>query len=339
MPGSNSLTRSDYRPLADFALWLLVLCGLRLLIGLVEVPVAMIPISSLAVSVLFVAAPVIALFRGAAFPWTWKSSLVAVLVGVGLQLGTFVLMRQVRVPMVAGIVDSLGQAGLITWCLGVGGLLSASLRDKNMLVPIAIFLALFDIWLVFVPEGPVGQIARGTQENLARIAYHIPAVATRSSGGFARNLAYIGPADFLFLGMFFVALFKFKLRTKATARAMVPALALYLLVVLLFPGVHVGPITLGALPALLPIGAVVLGVNWREFKMTQEEVVTTVVLVVLGACILVWRFKVNADSPPAPLPTGPSQGEQAPPGLPDSGPRDPRPSQSPDAPTNRPDLL
>ena len=204
MPGSKSITRSDYRPLADFALWLLVLCGLRLLIGLVEVPVAMIPLSSLAVSVLFVAAPVIALFRGAAFPWTWKSSLVAVLVGVGLQLGTFVLMRQVRVPMVAGIVDSLGQAGLITWCLGVGGLLSASLRDKNMLVPIAIFLALFDIWLVFVPEGPVGQIARGTQENLARIAYHIPAVATRSSGGFARNLAYIGPADFLFLGMFCV---------------------------------------------------------------------------------------------------------------------------------------
>ena len=55
-----------------------------MLIGLVEVPVAMIPLSSLAVSVLFVAAPVIALFRGAAFPWTWKSSLVAVLVELRL---------------------------------------------------------------------------------------------------------------------------------------------------------------------------------------------------------------------------------------------------------------
>jgi hypothetical protein len=339
LPGSSNSPVSDKRPLVDFALWLLALCGLRLMIGWVEVPVAMIPWASLAVSVLFVAAPVIALFRGATFPWTWKSSLVAVLVGVGIQLGSFFLMRQVRVPMVAGIVDSMGQAGLITWCLGVGGLLSASLRDKNMLVPIAIFLALFDIWLVFVPEGPVGQIARGTQVNLAKIAYHIPAVATQSSGGFARNLAYIGPADFLFLGMFFVALFKFKLRTKETARAMVPALALYLLVVLIFPGVHVGPITLGALPALLPIGAVVLGVNWREFKMIQEEVITTVVLVVLGVAILVWRFKVNAESPPAPLPTGPSPAEQAPPGSPDSGPRDPRPSPPPGAPASKSNLL
>jgi len=295
LPGSKS-----FAPIRDFALWLFALCVLRLLIGLVEIPRAAIPLASLAVSVLFVAAPVIALFRGAAFPWTWKSSLVAVIVGVGIQVSAMVLVPQMRVPIVAGLLDSLGQAGLITWCLGVGGLLSAALRDRNMLVPIAVFLALFDIWLVFVPEGPVGQIARGSQVNLARIAYHIPAPAAQSSGGFARNLAYIGPADFLFLGMFFVALFKFKLRTRETAWAMVPALAIYLLVVLVFPTTRIGPVVLGALPALLPIGAVVLAVNWREFKMTRDEIWTTLVLVVLGTAVLIWRFKVNADLPPRP---------------------------------------
>ena len=116
MPGSKS-----FAPIRDFALWLVALCVLRLLIGLVEIPRAAIPLASLAVSVLFVAAPVIALFRGAAFPWTWKSSLVAVIVGVGIQVSAMVLVPQMRVPIVAGLLDSLGQAGLITWCLGVGG--------------------------------------------------------------------------------------------------------------------------------------------------------------------------------------------------------------------------
>jgi hypothetical protein len=104
----------------------------------------------------------------------------------------------------------------------------------------------------------------------------------------------MGPADPLFLGMFFYAVHKFQMRAKETLLWMVPALALYLVVVLAFGSKTFFGISLGALPALVPIGAVLVLVNRKEFHLTREERISTIGVAVLCvaaivAAFIVWR--------------------------------------------------
>jgi hypothetical protein len=203
-----------------------------------------------------------------------------------------------------GLAASLaGQAGLLMWCLGLGCLLALALKDQNLLIPIAVFLALFDIWLVFAPDGPVGQIARGNQEQLAQIAYSVPRPASAPTGGRPQPLAYIGPADFMFSAMFFAALYRFGLDVRRTAQWLAPVLVAYLLLALLAGDVSIGPIRLAALPALLPIAAVVLAVNGRHFRLTRDEWTSTAVLGGLMLAFVVWRFSVTAEPVPPPTPS------------------------------------
>jgi hypothetical protein len=194
--------------------------------------------------------------------------------------------------------------------MGVGAGLACLLKDRNMLLPIAAFLALFDMWLVFAPEGVVGKIARGNQESLAKVAYTIPRIADSQAEpgaaphGFAQAFAFVGPADLLFLAMFFVALYRFEMRTKVTLRAMIPVLIAYLAVVIFLKDAWIGPIRLAALPALLPIGLTVLWVNRREFKLLPDERNITIALLALGIPFVAWRIAVSQpEAGPEPVPT------------------------------------
>lgn len=269
------------------------LAALRLIIGLLPIPIRFLPLSTIIVSIIFVVTPIAALFAAAAYPWQRRTAFVAIVMGAGTQFLVQFVLKNKFDPLTSGVLTALGQIGLIGWCLGLGALLVTALKDKNMILPIAVFLGLFDIWLVFVPEGIAGQVARGNQEPLKSIAYSVPKPAAEVQGGFAAPMLYIGPADFLFMAMFFVALYRFKMRTRRTGVAMAPTMAAYLLTVLIFSDVSIGPIRLGALPALVPIGLVVLGVNWREFDMTKEEKQTTVAILILGILLLAWRFWAN----------------------------------------------
>ena len=146
---------------------------------------------------------------------------------------------------------------------------------------------------MFVPEGPVGKIARGNQEALVRIAYSVPKIGTVSHGGHAESLAFVGPADFMFLAMFFVALYRFQMRTRETLLAIVPVLAGYLSIVLLAGHVSFGPVSLAAMPALLPIGATVLIVNRREFKLTKDEKYSSFLIIGVGLAVVTWRMSLH----------------------------------------------
>ncbi|RYG38790.1 hypothetical protein EON81_02635 [bacterium] len=287
---------AEIQPLFRFGYAMALLGALRMMVGLVSIPRASLEAASIVISVIFVIVPIAAIFMAAAYRWERQSAMVAIGVGVACQFLLGLAVKNAPDPLSAGFLMAGSQIGLISWCLGVGALLVSALKDKNMILPIAIFLGLFDIWLVFVPEGIAGQVARGNQEPLKRIAYSVPAPAAESQGGQAVSMLYIGPADFLFMAMFFVALYRFKMRTRATAIAMLPTMAAYLLVVLVFSDKSIGPIRLGALPALVPIGMVVLGVNWREFKLTKDEKLTTVVLFIIGIALLAWRFWVNREA-------------------------------------------
>lgn len=321
-PNPNATPGSDHG-LRDFFLVMLGLIALRLVIGTVSIPVAAVVPASLLVSIVFVAAPIYALFRASSIRWTWGKAALFLVGGLIVwSTGPLLAGGLKSSPFAMGLVVGISQQAIVGWCLAIGAMIALLLKDRNLLLPVAIFLALFDLWLVFAPEGVVNQtVVKGSGQALQAIGYQIPKPQTVATGGYAAPMAYVGPADYLFLAMFFVALFRFDMRTRKTFQVSVPVLAIYLLVVLLFGWVSLGPIRLGALPALVPIGAVVLIVNRKEFKLSKDELQATVALAVLGSAFVTWR--IFASPPPAPRPeTSPSVTAPADPGSP------PRPATS-----------
>jgi hypothetical protein len=273
---------------------------LRLVIGFARLPDSVLPITSIVVSVLFIAIPILGFYRGASFPWGWKAAVAAIVGGAAVQFLFALAARSVAMPFLSACLMAFSQTGLLLWCFGIGALLASVLKDKNLILPVSIFLALFDIWLVFAPEGVASQAVSGSRPELTRImenmSYRVPL-----PGGFAKPMAYVGPADFLFIAMFFVALFRFKMRTRETFIALVPTLAVYLLIVLTFADVVIGPFRLGGLPALLPIGAVILAVNWKEFKLTRDEMIATIAVFVIGSAVVTWRLVVSHNRTESPV--------------------------------------
>ncbi len=291
--------RPDPSRLRLFGVALVVLAFLRVAVGYVAVPAGLLGAASVAATALFMVLPILALFAGAGHRWDLRQAIAIVVLGVVFQAGGTTLAHAAASPAVGGFLFALGQVGLVVWCMGVGAALACLLKDRNMLLPIAVFLSLFDTWLVFAPEGFVSRSLASTSSALPSVAYAVPKVAAVSAlpeeaaNGFAQNLAYVGPADLLFLAMFFTALYRFEMRPRATFLAIVPVLTAYLAVVLLFPDVWVGPIRLAALPALLPIGLTVLWVNRREFHLLRDERIITLGLLGLGIPFVAWRIAVT----------------------------------------------
>lgn len=303
---------------------------LRVAMGYVLVPFSALKAASVVVSILFVAAPILGLYAAARYKWTTPKAFLTLAIGLIVWYGSMRLVGRHTPALAGGILTAVSQSGLIVWCLAIGTLLALLLKDKNVMLPMAIFLALFDMWMVFAPDGIVQQsVVRGSGEMLAMLGYQVPRPIAAPTGGHVTPMAYVGPADFLFLSMFFVALFKFDMRAKQTFRAVVPVLAGYLLVVLLFNQVQLGPIRLGALPALVPIGLTVLIVNRDQFHLNRDEKIVTAVIFVLGTAVVIWRIWFPPPDPPAPpLPRPPAQERKAPPGQTWTMRRDRSPSES-----------
>lgn len=277
-PYHSSRSHADGSRLALFFSVLAMLAVLRVVLGLIPVPLAFVPAASLLVTMFFVFVPIVALFRVAGHAWTPRlaAGLLAGGVATHVLLGYAAQGLLRNEGLAAVFLTAFAQAGLLTWCLGLGGLLATLIREKNMLLPIAIFLAGFDIFLVLTPAGPTKYVVENRPEILQAVAYQVPSVGT------AAPLAYIGPADFLFLGAFFIALFRFQMQTKRAFYWMVPTLIAYLLTVVLFGGVRIGGIALGALPALVPIGFCVMLTNLREFRLNRDEKLATLVVALLA---------------------------------------------------------
>ncbi len=305
-----------------------LLALLRVAMAYVLVPDSLrVPISLL-ITMAFVALPVIALFRAGSHSWTARLALGFALVGALLQFGLPLLMPVER-GLIAILIDAVSQQGLPMWTVGLGALLALMLKDKNLLLPVSIFLALFDIFLVFTPVGFVQVLMKKAPNLLPALAHRIPELATKpqETGVPVGTFAHIGPADFLFMGMFFVALYRFEMRTKQTFTWLLVALALYLPLALI----------LGPVPLLVPIGLAVLIVNLREFKMNKEETASTILVAALGVGIIIYAATRPKPAPPIePLPVESGQAPQvSASSLAPSGPGQ-RLSESPGAPGNIP---
>ena len=293
-------TRSQPRRGVQALVWLLILlAGLRLFVALIQVPPFMSAQLGLVFSAVFIAIPIIGLFYAADALWAPKPSAICLLSGVLTQAVSTIALGSAS-GWIAIFLSILAQTGLILWCFGLGAVVACLIKDKNLLLPVAIFLAGFDVFLVTYPLGPVQQVLQKAPEILEKVAYSVPRPAETGQAVGVHVSSYVGPADFIFLSMFFVALFKFAMRPQKTLPWMVLALVGYMVTVLVFGHVSLGPVSLATLPALLPIGLVILLVNSGEFKLKTDEMIGTAIVGLL-AIGLAW-FGLTAARPKPQVP-------------------------------------
>lgn len=242
----------------------------RLVLGFVTVPPQVAPALSFAFTIVFLGLPILALFRASESVWTTKTAGLILLAGALVHVAGALCLSHLLPP--AGpstvVVQSLVQVGISLWTLGLGALVALMIKDKNLIVPIAIFLAGLDVFLVFNPEAWTSKIVRQNPAVFQSMAVKIPAArptTAKPEGAKIVNQAFVGPADLLFIATFFVILARFQMRVRETVKWLLPVMVVYLLLVLM------PQLGLSMLPALVPIGLTVLIVNRKEFTMSKEE--------------------------------------------------------------------
>ena len=297
MPISDSVLPLDESPnrpdptlpggVGLFFLALGVLALVRIALGYIALPLDDLPVTNLVIAILFLSVPIVALYFAANSFWHWKTATAFVVGGLIVQFGIIGILMSLRLSgQVAGVLVAIAQGALGCWCVGLGALLATLIKEKNIILPIAIFLAAYDFFLVVTPLGYGDKFAKFAEPVLSKVASQIPSVSAMPTHGLARPSAYVGMADLVFLGMFFIALFRFKMRTHQTLFAVVPALLIYLFVVMFLGNQEFLGIPLSKLPAMVPIGLAVLLVNWKEFQLKKDEKIATVGLAVLAVAFL-----------------------------------------------------
>lgn len=296
--------------LKKFWLVVAILALIRLALPFIAWPVGAIGFVNVVLAITFVGLPVFALFGAAEVEWTPKRALPLFLGGVLAHALCVVLVRSVvREGAATSILDAVAQSGILCWCCGLGALVSSLIKDRNLLPPVAMFLAGFDMFIIFTPKSLPQQVMQKAPAVFHDVASKVPSVAATPAGGITvMPGAYIGPADFIFISMFFVALFRFGMRTRTTLLTLIPVLICYLGLVLFGGGLSIGPISLAALPALLPIGLTILFVNWGEFRMDRQEKIGTAFAAVLGLSLAIFGVVNAAKAERSALsgPVGPS---------------------------------
>jgi len=255
---------------------LAVLALIRVVLGYIALPLNALPLTNLAIAILFLAAPIVALFFGANARWNWRTAAAFVAGGIVVQFGLVGLSAILKgPPPVIGVFNALGQAALPCWCVGLGALVATLIKDKNLILPIAIFLAAYDFLLILTPIGYSAKFMKAAMPVLTKVAGQIPTVSAHPTHGFAQPGYFVGMADFVFLAMFFIAIFRFGMRAKQTLAAVIAGLLVYLVLVMFFGDRTLFGMGLDKLPAMVPIGLAVLLVNWREFRLTRDELIGT----------------------------------------------------------------
>lgn len=174
--------------------------------------------------------------------------------------------------------------GLLLICLAVsfGVVISRLVREIKILLPVAVVLAMVDLYVVF-GGGLVTQANTGKAPvaSMAMSALTVPLTPKMPKGVPAPPPLAVGFADFMFIALFFACFARFQLPARKTFLILCGVLCAYLVTVV------VGKIDL---PALVPIAAVVIGVNLRAFRYERSEAFALlyaglIVLAVLGFSI------------------------------------------------------
>ncbi len=181
-----------------------------------------------------------------------------------------------------------------------GAALSLLLRSANMIPPVAAVLALVDTWTVLL-GGPVQRIMESTNPVAQAFsqAMTVPIPTPRIGASPFKPTSFVGFADFVFIAFFVAALCRLINDERAyrkTVRALVVVLCLYMLAV-------ITESSLRALPALVPMAVVMIGLNWRHFRYERSEAFALLyaAIVVGGIAVGFWYFgRTNRSEEPRP---------------------------------------
>ena len=150
-----------------------------------------------------------------------------------------------------------------------GCLVSFAIREPGILAPGAVVAAMVDYWGVYY--GTTLRAVQTAPEVVQKVSVKVPAF------GVMGPIATIGPGDFVFLGLFFAAMYRLKLKVPQTFWALLALLAPCLVAVLAFRL---------SIPALVPMAVAVLLVNRGRFGLTRSEKAASALVVALVAALL-----------------------------------------------------
>ena len=179
------------------------------------------------------------------------------------------------------LLGALSGVAFLFGCLFLGRLLALIIRERNMMLPVAIMAGLADIYTVFF--GFTGKTLQNAPKLVEKLSVGIPQAGSATGAAGGAGLAHIATAglgDFIFLSFFFVAVWRFGLRARATYWTILVALLVGMLGVLLVPQIP-------ALPLLPFIVTGFLLANATAFKLSREEKINTAIVVVFVAGLLV----------------------------------------------------
>jgi hypothetical protein len=176
--------------------------------------------------------------------------------------------------------------------VGVG--LSRLLKGANMIPPVAAVLALVDIWTVLL-GGPVKRIMESPNPVAQAVTQAMTAQMPSIRIGAApyRPSSMVGFADFVFIAFFVAAVCKFvqlQGTYKRTLIGLIAVLCAYMPLVHFFDW---------NLPALVPMGVLMIGLHWRHFHYERSEAFALLYAGVFIAMIALgfWYFGRRTQGP------------------------------------------
>jgi len=261
---------------------LLASLALGLLAGLPYVRGVPPPVGTVAATSLFLLLTLLVIREAAQFPLAPLADAFGLAAGLGLWYAAGLWGAQL--PHLRPLLGAASGLLFLGACVFFGRLLSLIVRERNMLLPVALIAGLADIFTVFL--GPTGQALEHAPQLVQKLSVGIPQIgsATGAQGGAGMShIATAGLGDFIFLTFFLVGACRFGLRTKRTFWVIFGLTLLGMGAVLLVPGLPAAP--------LLPfIVAGFLIANAGAFHLSRTEKLH----VVIALCFVVALMGVAA---------------------------------------------
>jgi hypothetical protein len=167
--------------------------------------------------------------------------------------------------------------------VGLGRLLAMLIREPNLLAPVVPFAAVVDVMTVFAPGGFVKQTLERAPEVVQKVSVTLPQLGSAAAFSRVMPMVFIGVGDFIFMALYAACLYKFAIKPMPTLVGFILVLTLYMGLILFVPGVW-------KLPALVPMAAVFMLINWRHFKLTPSEKTASVVVTLCATAVIAWLF-------------------------------------------------
>ena len=216
-------------------------------------------------------------------PLSWKGQL-----GTGLLFAVaFGAARLADMRLPGQPFQLVGDLLLVLMAVFLGIAASRIIRERNMLVPVAVVAAAIDTWGVY--WGFVAEVGKKAPEVVQQFSAAVPGSA--AAGLPVPLLSSVGIGDFLFMGLFVGAVYRLHMNPRATLWAL---FAVYLLVPPAFAAVSaVTGSAAPLLPGLLFLSFAVLIANWRQFHFSRAERYALLYAgaVVAAIILLAWGVK------------------------------------------------